>query len=322
MNKKVLLAVLAATLILTLFFTSGNNGKTSLQLEITDAIPTWIQFRKDPNKCLQATNGELKLFENTLSSLAVLNQEEIFHTPLHTGIQKFLSHGIYRKVNQNYIPVCFPKDYLRAVAKEISLSKSMKAHIVQYQLTLAGRFKEPTQEIIELVAKVAFASKPHTNRGEWPENIDLRPLARTVLASYGEKASLYAERAYSEISLETALGTGALQIASSTGYEGALKQVENFMAHILDNNKDNDVISLKDRQRLYELSYALYYSRDKAKNHLEPLKELMRRRVASRSSFGKLGLYPKQMCHILNELNGTIDEEYSYCFDTEYPFPQ
>ena len=320
--KLILIAIVCIFIGFSIEQVGKDKGKVTKKLKLSNAIPTWVPFRKDPNLCLEPTEGELLLFENSALSLEALNKEQIFHSSLHIGIHKFLSHGMYRSVGKERISVCTPKNFYKRISKSVADSKSMKAYIVQYQLILAGLMEEPSDSIVEQVAKVAFSLEPHPNRGEWPEELDLRPLARTVLASYGKASQQYSAKAFSQITAKSSLGTGAAQIAAATEHAGALDLISELMEEVLMKTSSDEVIKFKDRLRLYELAYALYFSKKQATPYLPVLRDLMRRKVASGSSFGTLSLHPKQMCHIMEEISGQIDKEFSYCFDKEYPFPQ
>ena len=176
MHKFKLILIVAVSIFVGFSIGQYEEETHTLELELSEALPTWIPFRKEPKHCLEPSEGELALLDNMALSLEILNQEEIFHSSLGIGIQKFLSSGIYRSVGSEHSIVCTPPGYFKRIAEAIAASNSMKAYIVKYQLTLAGRMKEPSDEIVEEIAKVAF-SELHINT--YPDHpITLKPITQ------------------------------------------------------------------------------------------------------------------------------------------------
>ena len=95
------------------------------------------------------------------------------------------------------------------------------------------------------------------------------------------------------MSAEDAMGTGAAQVAVAAGYPDALERTEKLMLMRLAALQDILVVSWHTKHRLYELAYAISFSGEAAKQHLEPIKILMRKKVESWTVHGMHPLDPK-----------------------------
>lgn len=285
------------------------------------AIPTWVPQRKDPTVCLPPDEQEQRVFDTAVTVLE-LNKG----TWIGIGAQKFLSHGLYRKQDEDYVPVCPPPDIYPRTEKVLTTTNGFMGFLDEYQLVLAGRLHDPSDYIVERIAAVAFEDKPHIRQEQHNRPLDLRPLARTVLASYGRRAEAYRDRAFQELSTGDSLGIGAAQIAASTGHPAALGRVKNQMEEVLASIPAGESIGLEQRDRLYELAYAMYFAGAEAQPYAAPIKELMTRKVIFRenSFFGPFSRSPKQMCHVLDKIFGkeqSPSRTHQFCNDEKYPYP-
>lgn len=304
-------------------FGAGRYWKPKPTLEVAAAIPSWIPQRKDPTICAEPTETEQEVFRTAVQALAVAPRS---HSWLAIGATRFLSHGLYREADKESVPVCPPSDTYARALSAIEAAKGLNVFLEEYQLELAGRLPNPSDYVVERVAAVAFAEKPHIRREQYLPPLDLRPLARTVLASYGRRAEKFRDRAFEEISADDSLGTGAAQIAASTGHPAALPRVKALMEAILARTPAAEPIGLEERRRLYELAYAMYFAGAKAKEHAAPIQELLKRNVKSRAPpFGLVDLSPKQICHVLDGIFGndqSPSRSHPFCNDKTYPYPQ
>lgn len=116
------------------------------------------------------------------------------------------------------------------------------------------------------------------------------------LAAIEGAATPYADRAFSEISIESSMGTGAAQIAVASGHLQALEKVELLMDQLLATLPGEAPIPWDQRNRLYEMAQALAYGGQAAQEHVSPLRELMSREVESNvTKFGMEAL-PRGAC--------------------------
>ena len=130
-----------------------------------------------------------------------------------------------------------------------------KAHrLEEHDLKLARGLGPRNQHIVRAVAATAFSEHVILDRGDIK---DIRPFARLILAEFGSAASPWVARARKEMSAETALGTGAAQIAATSGDPAVLAQIERLMLDKLADLPSDQPIARLDRDRLYALSYAV-----------------------------------------------------------------
>jgi hypothetical protein len=302
---------------------STSNSPPIKRPELAKAIPIWIEQLRDPTRCRVATDREAEVYSTAVKALEL----EADTRPLWLGIgaQQFLSIGLYREEEHDSSPICPPAGIYARAANAITASKSFSTYLVDYQLRLAGKLPDPSPYVVSAVAAVAFEEKAHHTQDVYLPLLDLRPIARTVLASYGGSASAYRERAFGVMSANDSLGTGAAQIAAATGDPAALDRVKMLMEGILSSIPKAEGIGLEQRDRLYELAYAMYFAGPDAAKYASPIQELMDRKVMSRAPpFGLVDLPPKQMCHVLDKIFGqhqSPSKSYAFCRDKEYPYP-
>ena len=179
-----------------------------------------------------------------------------------------------------------------------------KAHrLYDYDLRLARALGPRNKDIVRAVAETAFSEHVMLDSADMK---DVRPFARLILAEFGASAAApWRERARKEMSAETSLGTGAAQIAASGGEPSVLSEVEKLMVARLADIPKDDPISRLDRDRLYELAYALGMAGPKAAPFSRGLVELLERKVVSAAPpFGGIAAEPRRMCWVADRIGG------------------
>jgi hypothetical protein len=306
-----LLKLLAAVLIATPGFAVGR-----ISWYFEDRSPEWELEEAFPPlrapSCVAANAHERELFEAAASVLEVTAHDKI--SPLKIGAEKFLGRGAYRQEGKNSVPVCPPDGIYERISQIVTSNETLIPRLVEYQLRLASKLN-PSPHIVKAVGDSAF--NPDPQESEYFKHRDIRPYARATLAGFGRHASEFSKVAYESMSDKDSLGTGAAQIAVATGYLDALPRVEAMMNNILSSIPKDKVIPWDTGNRLYELSYAIYFAGPEGKDHVAPIKELMTRTVEKWAPpFGMLDLPPKPMCQVLSRISGPeAIEPYNFCFD-------
>ena len=266
-------------------------------------------------ECVTPTADEMALFSIAVQTLEAVKDRL---SALGIGAEKFLGDGLYR----DGVRVCDPGGVYDRVAHLSVEHLTFKYRLVEYQLKLAARFGEPDPYIVEAIAKSAFNGSRQPS--ETFANRDIRPMARSVLAGFREKAAKYATTAYDQMSANDSLGTGAAQVAAAAGHPLALNRIERLMTDTLSALPEGGVVPWDTKNRLYELAYAFTLVGERGKMHLAPLRQLMTMRVQSRAPpFGMIELQPKRMCDLLAHIvgiNSADVQTYPYCADDTVPY--
>ena len=84
----------------------------------------------------------------------------------------------------------------------------------------------PSDAVIKQIAE--SASNDQAQPSEFQHGVDIRPYARTVLASFGSRASPYRDLALRQISSKDGFGTGAAQVLAATDPAALPRVVELF----------------------------------------------------------------------------------------------
>jgi hypothetical protein len=281
-------------------------------LELVDALP-----RSIPHDCVSPSPEELARYKLAVQVLDAFGDERSL---LSDGAAKFFAYGIYRHEPKGTFPVCPPDGLYHRVAEIMAQHKmwdrGRQIGRTEYGLRLASRIGEGRPEIIAAIGEGAFSKEPQP--AALSTRNDIRPWARTVLASFGREAASFGNAAFALISSEDSLGTGAAQVAAAVGYPGALSRITSLMKQILSSISKDRAIPRDKRNRLYELAYAIYFSGEAGRDHLDPILELMERKVQSWAPpFGMVELQPRRMCILLRKIN--VDESvinsFPYCSD-------
>ncbi|WP_130269169.1 hypothetical protein [Phyllobacterium myrsinacearum] len=299
-------------------FTFATRKPTQV-IEFSAAIPgSYYDFQQ----CLPPTASELAQYNIAVQTLETLNGEPNW---LEVGAEKYLGYGVYRNDATGRGPVCNPDEVYDRVAKLASQHWSTKkGQLAEYQLLLAARLRDPPPNVVKAVGESAFSTSPQIS-GTLKDQ-DIRPLARSVLASFHEKAAAYSNIAFEQMSADSSMGTAAAQIAASTGHPLALGRIETLMTDALFALPKGGIVPRETKRRLYELSYAFALVGEEGKKHIGPLKQLMKMRVQSWAPpFGMIDSPPKRLCNILAQIAGKDDrelQEFPYCSDQTVPFDE
>lgn len=286
--------------------------------KLSEALP-----ERSVRKCVPAEPEEVVRYELAVQVLDVYGVDH--PNSLSIGAEKFLAHGIYRRDGDRTVQVCSPEGLYHRVADIMAKHKMWRqGRQVEYDLTLAWRIGEARPEIIEAVAAVAFNEQPQES--ETFSNEDIRPFARTVLAGFGRQVASFGDTAFALISSENSLGTGAAQVAAAAGHPDALRKITSLMSELLSSIPENQAIPWSERNKLYELAYAISFAGEAGRNHLDPILELMKRKVQSWAPpFGMVELSPKRMCDVLRRISAEKPERienYPYCLNDRQPYEQ
>jgi hypothetical protein len=261
------------------------------------------------------------LFELAASAIELTDGPE--SNWLNIGAQKFLAGTTYRKDGNSRIAICESADILRRVSEALTSTKGFsKGRLTEYQLELASKLPDRSWYVIEAVAASAF--NPNVQPSDVFNFRDIRPYARTVLASFGPSVSKFGQLAYDQISSATSMGTGAAQVAAAGAHPQALARIEKLMEEALASVPVDQAIPREMRNRLYELSWAIYFAGDAGKKHTKSMHKVMRRQVQSWAPpFGMVNLPPKRLCALLIKIEGEKSvQDYGFCSDENVPLEQ
>jgi hypothetical protein len=306
-------AVLALALGMTGGCSPHTSGRSaSEEWEFADALPAYA-----PGSCVQPDSRERSLFDLAASAI---EQGEDHPNWLEIGAQKFLARPQFRSDSPRHVAVCMPEDVLRRVADALASRRGFEGGLVEYQLELAFRLPTRSPYIVEAIGKSAF--DPNIQPSDTFGRRDIRPFARTVLASFGEESKAFRNIAYGQMSINNSLGTGAAQVAAATGHPYALQRIEQMMEEALSAVPADKPIGRSKKNRLYELSWALAFSGAEGRKHTRPIHKMMQRNVESWAPpFGMLSLQPKSLCAILERIEGKDSTKASeFCADEKVPF--
>lgn len=285
--------------------------------ELSDAVPDWI-FQRDT--CVGPDEQERKIFEAAVSILELDDGTRAGY--LELGAKRFLSAGIYRRHEKTAAFVCLPDDLYERVSNSAPLQREIKHRVVEDELRLFMRLPKLNPHIIHAIGRTAFNEYPQ--QSEHFRDRDMRPYARTVLAGTGQRAADFSATAFQQMSTADSLGTGAAQVAAATGHPDALPRIKKMMEDLLSSVPTGKAVPRSVRNRLYELSYAIYFSGEGAKDHTAPIKAIMTRTVQSWAPpFGMVELKPKRMCRLLERIEGPGSiQGYDFCLDSKVPLEQ
>ena len=284
--------------------------------ELVAALPTFAS-----SECVAPTSHERSLFELAADAIAMVDSNS--SNWLDVGAQRFLARTQYRDEGASTVVVCIPEDVLMRVSDALTSRKGFgKFRLSEYQLELSSKLPDRSAYVVEAVAASAF------NANVQPSEVfslhDIRPYARTVLAGFGSSASRFGSLAFEQMSIETSMGTGAAQVAAAAGHPQALPRIERMMDEAIAAVPAGQPIPRETRNRLYELSWAIYFAGDSGKKYARPIHSLMRRRVQSWAPpFGMVDLQPKRLCEVLRRIEGEgAVRAYGFCGDEKIPFDQ
>jgi hypothetical protein len=311
----------AVAIVAYAFGRAAQRGQPKAALELEQAIPPPSLVLSASQTCIEPNELERGLIEAAVDALVFSSEESGF---FGIGAEQFLSHPRYRRTDGTIQVLCdIPELFVKASELIRNSDHLRKGRIVEYGLKLIARLPNPGEQLAKVVAASAFNQTPQ-EPGIFPKR-DIRPLARSTLASLGPLARPYADQAFAQISIEDSMGTGAAQIAVAGGHRDALGTVERLMADKLASRPKEHVIPYGERNRLYEMAYALAFGGAQARQHVAPVRDLMSRKIQSWAPpFGMVELPPRRMCEVFVKImrEPVSDPELKYCSDTNRPYEQ
>lgn len=280
------------------------------------ALPA--HFRSD---CEQPTARELKILQSAADAIAL--DDAPISNFMTIGAQKLLGYGLLRAGAKSSQRVCTPESILSQVGASMVAPKGLGAgQLVEYQLRLAAQLPNPSDFVIEQVGKAAFnSSKQHSEI--FPRQ-DIRPMARSTLASFGKRAAEFKDAAKAEMAGDSSMGTGAAQVAAAVGEPQAVSQIIKLFEETLGSVQGDAVIPIDKRDRLLELAWAMYFAGDAGRPSCASIHKVMHRKVESRAPpFGIVAISPKRFCSVLEIIEGSAGiAPYAYCHDKSIPYEQ
>jgi hypothetical protein len=288
----------------------------SAKWELADALPPFA-----PSNCVPPNARERSLLDLAASAIEQVGDDN--PNWLDIGAQKYLARPQFRNEGGRRVAVCTPDEILRRVASAFDARKGLgKGRLVEYQLELAARLPIRNRYVVDAVGKSAFSSQ--VQESDVFRQRDIRPYARTILASFGQEAKAFQALAYQQMSIEDSMGTGAAQVAAATGHAGALPRIERMMQKALASVPADKAVPRAKRNRLYELAWAIYFAGEPGKAHTRPIHTMMHRKVQSWAPpFGMVELRPKRLCAVLAQIEGAESvKPYAFCHDEKVPLEQ
>lgn len=303
LDRRATIVVVVATISFLLGWSAGGAPPPEKIIKPSDAFPLWMA----PSPiCVPATEDETQRLELAVRALDRSDSMTI-------GAMKLLGHGIFRQEDE----VCAPPELMNRAQEAVTQHELFGGRLVEYDFDLAARFAAPSSYVVNAVAGAAFAAFAQNSE---LDDTDIRPMARSVLAGFGERAAAYSDIAFGQMSAEDALGTSAAQIAAATGHPEALRRIQELMDGKLRKFPRTEVIPWDTKKRLYELAYALVLAGAKSRPFIAPMQDLMTRNVESHAlQFGMVPLRPKFMCWMTDRIEPGLSSAYDYCANPREP---
>jgi hypothetical protein len=185
------------------------------------------------------------------------------------------------------------------------------------KLELARQLGPRDGRIVRYVAQTAFYGQPVADIGF----SDLRPQARSVLASFGVAAAPWREAALGSMDAKTSLGTTSAQVAAASRQPAAVTAVADLLAQEL--SRAHGVIGREHAKRLVELAYGLGAAGEAARPHIKLLTRLLDRKVQSSAPpFGVIERSPSEVCRAIAWVGGPeADRTLASAKCAERPWP-
>ena len=173
------------------------------------------------------------------------------------------------------------------------------------RLALAQQLGGRDQKIIEDVARVAFAPEPINDIA----SSDIRPEARSVLASFGQRAAQWRVQALKLTNAKDSLGTSAAQVAAASGDTQAVNVVADLIRVELMQTQGK-AIPRKRAKLIVELAYAIGAAGEMGRPYAALLIEILNRDVESFAPpFGVIARPPTEICRALKRVGGADAEK-------------
>jgi hypothetical protein len=161
------------------------------------------------------------------------------------------------------------------------------------------------------LAAIGFAKFPP------PQDIDFydsRPMALELLADQGRFAKPWRGVALARMEADSAIGTGAAQVAVASDPGSALPKVSQLMSDKMANARrvrayseghEVSVLDGRDANRLIELGYAIARGGPAAQRFAQPVIAMLDQRIArSAPPFGLFASPPTEFCRIARAIGG------------------
>ncbi len=220
------------------------------------------------------------------------------HSPIFDGAMDVFGHP---QNLRDPLPYCVSTQMKDEVTKRTIAASAWNRGLPGLtRLALANELGPRDPSIVQDVASAAFLNMP-IEEGPF---FDIRPKARSVLASFGTAAGPWREQALSSMNSDDSLGTSAAQVAAASGDSEAIDQVAALFRETLDREPTNGAVPVAKGERLVELAYALGAAGPQARSHVPTLIRFLNRDVEYGSHFGILELPPKGVCRVLEAIGG------------------
>lgn len=203
-------------------------------------------------------------------------------------------------------PFCLDEPTRAQITQATLGSEAWDYGLPGLQLLYLARQLGPRDEaIVRHVADGAFRS---TAIGEGPY-ADIRPMARSVLASFGTEAAPWRDQALEQMHARDTLGTSAAQVAAASQDSGAVAAVAELFEQTLSKTPDG-VIPRQTAMRLSELAFAIGAAGEAGRPHVELLSKMLAREIESAAPpFGIIARTPTEVCWALDMVGGRKAEE-------------
>lgn len=288
----------------------------SQKYELSAALPP-----KLGHWCALPNEDELAYFETAVRAIEL--SKAVYHGgSLATGAMQTFGYGVNRRDPGYMVSLCVPDEIMAKFESALNARGGLgPGRAVDYQIMAAARFKRPSEKIIEQVAEVAFNDNIQDGTLIRTQE-DIRPIALTVLAGFGELAAPYGDLAFSKMDRKDSLGVGAAHVAIATGRPGALAKVVEMFQSELDDVPPEKLIPYKTSKRLQELAWAIHLAGPAGKSHANLIHNVMRRKVESPAPpFGMVAGAPIAFCSVLRRIEGEdATRQYDYCGAGKDPF--
>ena len=168
------------------------------------------------------------------------------------------------------------------------------------RLSLAQQLAGRDQAMVDDVARVAFALRPIEDGA----STDIRPEARSILASFGLRAATYKERALKLMNASDSLGTSAAQVAAASQDSIAVSAVADLLRGELKQATGKAVPRVQ-AKRIVELAYAIGAAEEAERPYANLLIAVLNRDVESFAPpFGIIERPPTEICRALKRVGG------------------
>lgn len=234
------------------------------------------------------------------AALQVLNT---FHDydAVYEGAMEFFG---YRRSLEDPEPFCLDEDLKREITAATLNAKAWERGLAgSAKLNLARQLGPRDERIVRYVARTAFHDRPVADIAF----ADVRPHARSVLASFGVAALPWRDEALATMNAKDSLGTSSAQVAAASRDGRTLAAVARLLETELGDGAG--VIRRQRANRTVELAYALGAAGEAARPYTGLLVRLLGRQVEDAAPpFGIIERAPSEVCRALVRIGGSEAE--------------